>query len=166
MVAGERDAGLALPGLSSDDALARAHGVGDAPQQTGEVLGCDGVEREVLKGGHDQGVAGEHGEGLAVGGVHRGAAAAFRGVIEAGEVVVDERGAVQELEGARGGPGTGGVTPARLGDREAERRTQTGSASEGRVPHRRGQAGRDGRSTGQPIEILGEGGFNLQRCRH
>ena len=130
------------------------------------MLGPHGVEREVLKGGHDERVAGEHRESLSVGGVHRGAAAAFGGVIEAGEVIVDQRGAVQELQGARSGPGSGGVTPARVGDRKTERGPQPGTAPEGRVSHGGREAGWDGWSTSQPIKILGEGGFNLQRCRH
>ena len=56
---------------------------------------------------HDQRVAGQHGERLAEGLVHRGLAAPRVGVVEAGQVVMHQRGAMQELDRGRGGIGDG-----------------------------------------------------------
>ena len=54
-----------------------------------------------LEGQHDQRVAGQHRDALAEGGMHRGHAAPRGGVVEAGQVVVHQRGAVQQLDGRR-----------------------------------------------------------------
>src|SRR5918994_822835 len=52
-----------------------------------------------------EGVAGEHRQGLAEGAMNRGLAAPDRRVVEAGQVVVDQGGTVQELDRRRGGVG-------------------------------------------------------------
>ena len=57
------------------------------------------------KGVNDQRVAGQHGERLAIFDVDRGLAATQGGVVETGQIVVDERGAVQKLDRRRGGVG-------------------------------------------------------------
>ena len=64
-----------------------------------------GAAGERLEGEHDQRVAGEERHRLAVGDVDRGLLAPHRRVVEAGQVVVDERGAVQELDRRRRGTG-------------------------------------------------------------
>jgi len=61
------------------------------------------LPRESRKGRNDQRVSGQERRGLAKSHVARGLSPAQVGVVNRGEVVVDERGGMQQLEGARGG---------------------------------------------------------------
>ena len=94
-----------------------------------------------LEGEHDQRVAGEHREALAVGGVHRRLAAPQRRVVEAGQVVVDERAQCSSSIAAA----AASETPGRRRRRPARPRC-TGADGcarrrEHRVPHRRREPG-------------------------
>ena len=91
---------------------------------------------QALEGQHDQGVTGEHGQALAVSAVHRGLAAPGGGIVEAGQVIVDQRGAMQELygDGCRGGQ-AGIIKATGLGYRQAQLRPDTGASGEHCMPN-------------------------------
>ena len=98
LVIGQGHTGLALPGLPGNDAKRHAGALGDGGQQRREAQGrlaSSGGQR--LKRHDDQRVAGQHGQRLAEGGLHRGAAAAGGGIVETGQIVMDQRGTVHQL---------------------------------------------------------------------
>ena len=71
-----------------------------------------GATRQRLERQHDQRVAGQHRQRLAEGAVHRRLAAPDRRIVEAGQVVVDQGGAMQQLDRGRRGVGRGRVVLA------------------------------------------------------
>jgi hypothetical protein len=108
-----------------------------AEHRAGELRPTLAGVAEQLKGADDQGVAAEDRELLAVDDVDRRLAAAQRGVVEAGEIVVDQGGAVQQLD--RHGRGerelrVGVAAGAR--DLEAEARAEAGASRKDGVPER------------------------------
>src|SRR6056297_400557 len=112
--------------------------VGGEFEGAGRIVGPgagDGVERE-----NDEAVASEHRERFAVGAVDRRLAAADRGVVECRQVVVDERGAVHELErrGRRGGEARP-VVAAGHGDGEEDGGADARAARGDRVVQRGGE---------------------------
>lgn len=93
---------------------------------------------------------------LAIQLVHRGLAAPGVGVVEAGHVVVHQRGAVQQLDRHRRGVGEfGRVFTAGPGDGQAELGADAGAAGEHRVPHGGHQSGR-GTGAARAPELLVE----------
>ncbi len=102
-----------------------------------------GEQAERLEGEKDEGIAGEHGQRFAERLVHRGHAATRGGIVETRQVVVDERGAVHELDRAGRGIGRGGIVlAAGGGDGERQARTHPGAGGENGMMHRRQQARR------------------------
>ena len=105
VVGDDVDVGLQLQPLATDDAGARAGGLG---QQAGHAQRrhrvVQGRARQRLEGQREQRVTHQDGGGLAECGVARGAAAAGVGVVERGQVVVDQRGAVHQLHRGRHAP--------------------------------------------------------------
>ena len=141
LVVAQRHPRFALPGLASDDAVRHAHTTADGGQQRGQALRrAAGRLRQRLEGQHDQRVARQHRDALAERVVNRGQAAAHRGVVETRQIVVDQRGAVQQLDGARRGVAERRiVVAAGLGHRHAQQRTDARAAGEDRMPQGRGQ---------------------------
>jgi hypothetical protein len=93
-----------------------------------------------LEGQHDQPIAGQHRQPLAIGRMHRRHAAARGRVVEARQIVMHQRGAMQQLDGRGRGVGHGRVRiAAGPRDRQAQLRTDARTAGEDRVPHRSGQ---------------------------
>ena len=137
MVGGEIDVVLELPGLTRDEAFA-----GSGRAEKDEHRRHPGVgapherARERLEGGHDEGVADQDGHRLTVRAVDRRAAAPCGRVVEARQVVVHERRAVEELDRAGGGVGKLGARSKRLRDLEAKARAHTSAAREHRVVKR------------------------------
>ena len=104
---------FAFPGLAGDDAVRRPDGArndGDERSQPGGIGG--GAARQGLEGQHDERVAGQHGDRLAEFGVHRRLAAANLGIVEAGQVVVHQRSAMQQLDRGGGGVSRRGIRVA------------------------------------------------------
>ncbi len=124
-----------------------ADGGADRADQGAEAGGRGGGPlRQGLERQHDQRVTGQHGQRLAEQAVDGGLAAARVGVVEAGQVVVDERGAVQQLDRRRRGFGDGRhVLATRGGHGEAQAGADAGATGEHGMPHRahqpRGAAG-------------------------
>jgi hypothetical protein len=140
----QRDLRLALPGLPGHDAAGHAHRAGHRGQHRGQPCGGRRAgPRQHLEGQHDERIPGQHRQAFAEGAVHRGLAAACGRVVEAGQVVVHERGAVQQLQRHRGGVTQRGLVVA-AGPRhgQAQPRPYTGAAREHGVSHGGGQQGR------------------------
>jgi len=96
-----------------------------------------------LEGENDERVPGQHRERLAEGLVHRSLAAADFSIIEAGQVIMHKRGAVQELDGGRGtGDDRPGLRAAGFGDRHGEARANAGTARKNRIVDGLAQPGR------------------------
>ena len=138
------DARLGLPGLPGDDPVGAPHAARDDLDQPSEPLrrGSRGA-RQRLEGEHDHRIPCEHGEGLTMNAVHCGLPAAQGRVVEAGEIVVHERGAVEQLDrrGSRVGESGGGVAAGRR-DRDAKARTDARAGRKHRVFHRGDEPGR------------------------
>jgi hypothetical protein len=125
---GEQAAGLQpvqrreIGGVAGDVAVLAA----DHAERRLRELPCDGRGRvgegepERLR---EQRVAGEQGDAVAERDVRAGPAAALIVVVERGQVVVDEREGVHELEGRGRRQAALGVGPGGLADGEAEHRT-------------------------------------------
>ena len=151
MIFGERNVVLAFPGLAGDEAVRHAGGLGQGADQRGDqVRRRHALTRNGLEGGDDQRVAGEKGQRLAIGDVNRGLAAAGIGIVETGQVVMDERGAMQQFDRGRGRLGRLGVfVAAGHGDRKAQARADARAARE----HRIAQGG------GDPRRLAARGGM-------
>ena len=106
--------------------------------------------RQGLEGQHDQRIARQHRQRLAEGAVHRRLAAPGRRVVEAGQVVMDQRGAMQQLDRRGGGVGDAPASssPQARGHRQAELGPDAGAAGKHRVAQRGGQPGRAARGLG------------------
>jgi hypothetical protein len=87
--------------------------------------------RQRLEGQHDQRVAGKHRERLAERPVDRGFAAPNIGVVEAGKIVMDERGTVQELDGSRSGVGGARLAVA-AGHRDGQGKARPDASAAGK----------------------------------
>ena len=115
-----------------------------------------GAARERLERQHDQRVAGQHRQRLAEGAMDRGLAAPRVGVVETGQIVVHQRGAMQQLD--RGGGGVGDVRvvlAAGGGDASARRGRMRAPRGKHRVTHGGGQQRRTAR-----LRRPGRGGFS------
>jgi hypothetical protein len=112
--------------------------------QAAQAIGRGGAGAgQGLEGHDDQRVAGEHRQRLAEDAVHGGLATAQVGVVEAGEIVVHERRAVDQLDGDGGGVGEiGQGIAAGRGDGEAEARADPRAAGEDGVVEGRREARR------------------------
>jgi len=122
--------GLAFPGLTSGNAARRPHGARDRGHQGGQTPRCanaglgDGFKRQ-----HDQRVANQHGQRLAIGGVHAGPATPKIGIVKGWQIVMHKRGAVQQLQRRSGRIGQSRVRiAASAGDRQTELRPHPGAA--------------------------------------
>lgn len=78
------------------------------------------AESRTVEGGGEQIVAGEHGSLVAIDGAHRGAPAAHVALIN--DVVMDERGVVQQLQGKGGAVGSHADFTPLLGHKHQENR--------------------------------------------
>ncbi len=98
----EPDLRLGFPGLPRHDAGGRAHRPGHQPDQGREARRpARRTPGQGLEGQHDQGVAGEERHRLAIGDVDRRLLAPQGRVVEARQVVMDQRGAVQKFDRGR-----------------------------------------------------------------
>jgi hypothetical protein len=141
VVLGEVDVRLALPGLPRDDAARHPDRAADRHHQRRQAVGRpQGSSRQRLEGEDDHRVPGQHGQRLAEGAVDGGLAPADRRVVEAGEVVVDQGRAVQQLDRDRGGFCHRRLgLPAGTRHGQAEPGPDACAAREDRVPDGRGQ---------------------------
>jgi hypothetical protein len=101
-------------GLTADHAADSnfADGEGEEPGDGGEESVGFVEKRE----------SGEQGDVVAEGDVEGGAATAQSGVVHGGKVIHDQRGGVEELDGAGDGEGGVGIGPADFGAEENEKR--------------------------------------------
>jgi hypothetical protein len=90
---------------------------------------------------HDERVASEHRRRFSEETLHGGLSTPCRGIVEAREVVVYERSAVEELDGDRGGELGGGVAVGATGAAHGEHQLgpEPPSAREDRVSHGGGE---------------------------
>ena len=129
--------GLAFPGLPGDDALGRAGALAYDLHQRCQPLGPAGAgPGQGLEGQNDERVAGQQGQRLTELLVDGRQAAAYIGVIEAGHVVVNQRGAMQQFDADRSGAAQGlCIVAAGGGHRQAQLRPDTGAARKHCVAH-------------------------------
>ena len=153
----ERDIhrGLALPGLTRADAERRAHTARHDAEHRRQTLGRGGPhrsEREGFEGGHDQRVPGKHRNALTEGHVHGGLAATLTGVVEAGEIVVNQRRAVQQFDRTGSTCGQHRIAvPAGSSNRQTERRADPRTTGKHRVAQRVRQQWRAA-GVGSPVD--------------
>ena len=141
--------GLAFPGLTRDDAGRCADGARQDRHQRAHARRHQRRAGQRLESQDDQRVAAEHRDAFVEAAVHRRLAATQVGVVETGEVVMDQRGAVHEFDGGGGGVDEGAVVlAAGGGDRQGQARTDAGAAREYRVTHRCSQTVGAGRAIG------------------
>jgi hypothetical protein len=141
VIGGDVDIGLALPTLPGGDAARHAHAPGDGERDGSRRrrIGRRGA-RHRLEGGHDQRVAGQQRQRLAIGGVHRGLAATRRRVVETGHVVMDQRRAMQQFERHRGGVAQAGIrVSAGAGDGQQQLGADPPAARKDRMAQGRGE---------------------------
>ena len=113
LVVGQRDPRFAFPGLARHDAERHADALGNGAQQRRQAKRRFARRRtQSLKRQHDERVTGQHRQAFAVRKVHRSAAPAGGGVVKTRQVVVNQRGTVQQLDGAGGGFAQFGVVVA------------------------------------------------------
>ena len=136
------------------------------------AVGVGGGIGQHLEGERLQGVAGEDGGRLVEGAVHRRLAAAKVVVVHAGQVVMDQRIAVQKLDRRAGAQRPLARAPEQAGGLDGEERAQPLAAAEHRVPHGGDEARRPRQLAGpgvvreQPLEQrFGRRGFVRQRRR-
>ena len=103
----EIDLRFAFPGLARDDAGRHADRLGDGQRQRRQPLRRALDARQRLERQHDQRIAGQHRERFAEGLVHRRPAAPRVRRVEAGQIVMHQRGAMQQFERRAGGFGRG-----------------------------------------------------------
>ena len=159
LIVGERDGGFAFPGLPCDDAAGRPNRRRDDRNEPRPAarLGRD-LARQHLERHHNQRVSGQHRDRRAELRVNGRLAASGVGVVETGQIVVDERSAMQEFDRCRGGRGRGRMrVAAGRRDREAELGPDPMSARKDRVVEgRREQRRRPGalRETDRALKSL------------
>ena len=110
----------------------------DHPERRLRQLAGDagrGVRQRQPERLREQRVARQHGHVLAEADVHRRPPAPLVVVVERGQVVVDERERVDELDGGRGRERALGLGAGRLRGREAEHRPHPLAPARERVPH-------------------------------
>jgi hypothetical protein len=121
VVAGQVDLILALPGLSGDEpawTTRRRQHADHLEQATGR--GRRGAGQR-LQRQHQQAVPRQHGRCLAEGPVDGRPATPHRRVIETGQVVVNQRGTMEQFDRGRGGTAHLGVrVPVRVGHGQAK----------------------------------------------
>ena len=144
LVFGQIDLRLAFPGLARDDAEGHAdpvaHRAEDRPQP---FRRAGGDARQRLEGQDDQRIARQHGQRDAEATMHARLAAPGFGIVEAGHVVMDEAGAVQQLDrGGGGGSQRRAVIAAGRRDGQRQARADARPLGEDRMPHRGREAGR------------------------
>ena len=136
------------------------------------AVGVGGGIGQHLEGERLQGVAGEDGGRLVEGAVHRRLAAAEVVVVHRGQVVMDQRIAMQKLDRRAGAQRPVARAPEQAGGLDGEERAQPLAAAEHRVPHRGHEARRPrqlacpGVVREQPLEQrFGRRGLVRQRRR-
>jgi hypothetical protein len=147
VVLGQVDIGLALPGLPGDDAVPDTDRTGHDQSQRAQPLRVPaGVPGEVFEGQHDEPVAGQQRQFLAILGeqpVHRRLAAARVGVVEHRHVVVHQRCAMQQFQRRRRRiSNLRRVVPAGGGDGKHEPRARPRARRHDGVAHRAAEPGR------------------------
>ena len=142
--------GLALPGLAGDDPCGHAHRMADDEEEAAQAVGPVGCRpRQGLEGQHDERIARQHGQGLAERHMDRRLAAPCGRIVKAGQIVMDERGAVQQLDGDGRCIGElGRVFPASGSDGEAQAGADAGPSGKHGVADGSGEAGRTARCLG------------------
>ena len=122
--------------------------MGDDGQQARQPLGrLGGALGQNFESLHDEGVAGENRQRLPILQMDGGLAAPHVRIIEAGEIVMDEGGAMQQLDGSRRRVRRCGVhIAAGHGHRQAELGPDAMPARENRVMKGRGQQRRRARA--------------------
>ena len=159
LIVGERDGGFAFPCLPRDDAAGRPNRRrydGDKPRQPAR-LGPN-LTRQHIERHDNQRIPGQHRDWRAEASMNGRLAAPGVGVVETGQIVVDERGAMQEFDRRGGGRGCGRMrVAAGRRDREAELGPDPMSARKDRVVEgRREQRRRPGalRETNRALQSL------------
>lgn len=135
--------GLRLPRLTCDDSSNGTDAGRDDRDHRAELL-CvlDGATQDFV-GGDDESVAGQHRELFAKLGVDRRPTSSNRGIVEARQVVMDQGGAVQELQGHGRRFGSRRIFASRrIGDSHSEARPNTCATGEEGVVHRGSKPGR------------------------
>ncbi len=114
---------LGFPGLPRGDAGGRARRPPEKAHEAGKAARVPpGSARQCLEGQHDQSIARQNGDGRAEGDVDRLLLAAHRRVVEAGQIVVDEGSAMQQLDRRRRRIGPTGSSSPQASATERQRR--------------------------------------------
>lgn len=132
LIVPEINGGFALPGLSRNDPERHAHTMRKGGEQLRTALrSVEYLRRNRLKRKHDQRIPGKHREALAKGLVDGRLSASGVGIVETGQIVVYQRGAMQEFDRscARVGERRGIVATCHR-HRETEPRTDTRASGE------------------------------------
>ncbi len=175
MIGGQVDGGFAFPPLPRADAKGHARPFAqnaDEAKRAGRIPVRHAGED--VEGKDDQAVACQHGKRFGKGAMRGRAAPAQVGVIEHGQVVVDEAGTVDEFERGSGSIRQGGpIVPAgqrdRCQDRGADARAAGGGGmgQRGRQATRRGSGLADTDSRGnRGLDAGGQGHRRILRSEH
>ena len=143
VIFGERYARLALPGLAGNNARRCPDGAGHDHQELRQAIWrFSAIPGQRLEGANNQRIADQHRQRLAEGSMHRRLSPPLFGVVKAGEIVMNERCAMQKLDRGRRGVGdVGKLVAASLGHCKRKPRTHPGTAWKDGVPERRGKLG-------------------------
>ena len=138
MVLVERDRRFTLPGLPGDETGRRSHRAGHRRDDRYDLFGSSAtLPGKRLEGEHDQGIPCQDRQRFAERAMDRRSAAPPVGVVEAGQIVVNQRGTMEQFDGACGSEREGGgLVPLSPSDGEAQLRPNPGTPGKDGVSNR------------------------------